>query len=252
MRGGMAVLEEIEGGVSPEELARSSSSNVAETSSKFFRQRSGPTAGKDLDEDLTSEWNLEDSDVDDDDNVLAEHVAFVEEPNAAELYADLQESKLSERAEWTFDFVLWCIPFAFLFELLNLLAQKQYHQESSFAGEIATLAKRLPRTYEALSAHLCSALPVYRMEYVTPAHPGLREQRRWLTQAVTFVVGTLAGCYLAYVVNKVRGTCSCIRPRTILPSHARQHSAPCGSSPSCAWTSVTRWRVWGSLALTYM
>jgi len=34
--------------------------------------------------------------------------------------------------------------------------------------------------------------------------PDLREKRRWLTQAVMFVLGTVAGCYMAYLVNQVR------------------------------------------------
>lgn len=33
----------------------------------------------------------------------------------------------------------------------------------------------------------------------------LREKRRWLTQTIMFVLGTAAGCYMAYLVNQVRG-----------------------------------------------
>ena len=32
----------------------------------------------------------------------------------------------------------------------------------------------------------------------------LCEKRRWLIQSVMFVLGTLAGCYMAYLVNRVR------------------------------------------------
>ena len=32
----------------------------------------------------------------------------------------------------------------------------------------------------------------------------LCEKRRWLMQSVMFMLGTLAGCYMAYLVNRVR------------------------------------------------
>jgi len=111
-----------------------------------MRFRGRPVAPTDLDGTSSlDEWSLHDSDSDLDVADLARG-GLGDEPSATELYQDLQDGKLSERAELLFDLVLWCIPFGFLFELLNLLAQKQYHQESTLAGEAATLAQRLPRT----------------------------------------------------------------------------------------------------------
>ncbi|SHO79280.1 Uncharacterized protein MSYG_3630 [Malassezia sympodialis ATCC 42132] len=176
----MAVLEEIESDASLQGPVVSSESSPVTSS---VRHRGRPVVPDDPDGTSSlDEWSLQDSDsdldrVEDDEGGL--------EPNATDLYEDLQDGRLSERAELLFDLALWCIPFGFIFELLNLLAQKQYHQESTFAGEVATLAQRLP--------------PLVLLIWWN-----LRERRKWLTQAVMFVIGTLAGCYLAYVVNKVR------------------------------------------------
>ncbi|WFD20787.1 40S ribosomal protein S25 [Malassezia caprae] len=164
----MAVLEEIG---SDESLQGPVESGACTSGPTPMRFRGGPVAPDDPDGSSFDEWSLQDSDSDADDAPLG----LGGESSAAELYQDLQDGKLSDRAELLFDLVLWCIPFGFLFELLNLLAQKQYHQESTVAGEVATLAQRLPH---------------------------LNERRKWLTQMVMFVIGTFAGCYLAYMVNK--------------------------------------------------
>lgn len=197
----MAVLEEIESDASLQGPVVSSESSPVTSS---VRHRGRPVVPDDPDGTSSlDEWSLQDSDsdldrVEDDEGGL--------EPNATDLYEDLQDGRLSERAELLFDLALWCIPFGFIFELLNLLAQKQYHQESTFAGEVATLAQRLPRTCRQ-GAQALTLQPLscsYGGVRCALAHTDLRERRKWLTQAVMFVIGTLAGCYLAYVVNKVR------------------------------------------------
>lgn len=191
----MAVLEEIDSDAPISVPAAQSSQGAS------LRQRASAVAPSDaMNESSFDEWSLEDSDSD---AVYDEQGSLRadDEPTATELYEDLQEDKLSEKAEHIFDLVLWCIPFGFAFELLNLLAQKQYHQETTWAGEVMTLAQRLPRTYDNVSRPALFLLIWWSTSRYL--HTDLHEKRRWLTQAVMFVIGTVTGCYLAYVVNKV-------------------------------------------------
>lgn len=86
-----------------------------------------------------SGWVLDDSE---------EELEDDEEPDAQKLYEEVEESRLSESLEFKLDLLIWCMPFVFLFEIMNILIQQQYQMELSWQGELKTLVSRLPRTYQ--------------------------------------------------------------------------------------------------------
>lgn len=72
--------------------------------------------------------------------------APLQDVDADTLYEELQDAQLSPATETTFDVITWIMPLTFVFEMLNLLVQKQYHQETTLARELITLVTRMPRT----------------------------------------------------------------------------------------------------------
>ncbi|KOS13406.1 ribosomal protein s25 [Malassezia pachydermatis] len=131
------------------------------------------------DGDTPEEWDLNNEEYDSD-----EEIDDRMDTNAQDLYVQLEDDRLSSTMEAGFDLVAWFLPFAFMFEMLNLLVQKQYNQDTTFMGEVKTLIARLP--------------PLILLIWWN-----LHEKRRKLTQLVMLVVGTFSGCYLAYLVNKM-------------------------------------------------
>ncbi|WFD07476.1 40S ribosomal protein S25 [Malassezia vespertilionis] len=105
-----------------------------------------------------------------------------DESNAQTLYAQVEDNKLDASTEFKLDLIIWCMPFLFIFELLNILIQQQYHETVTVTGEIKTVATRLP--------------PLCLLIWWTQ-----RESRRWLVQLTMLSVGTVSGAYFIYLVN---------------------------------------------------
>lgn len=159
------------------------------------------------DGDTPEEWDLNNEEYDSD-----EEIDDRMDTNAQDLYVQLEDDRLSSTMEAGFDLVAWFLPFAFMFEMLNLLVQKQYNQDTTFMGEVKTLIARLPRMYfSPHSYETALILLIWWSMYCYATIPltltDLHEKRRKLTQLVMLVVGTFSGCYLAYLVNKVRNDC---------------------------------------------
>lgn len=85
-----------------------------------------------------SDWILDDSDSDE--------LEDEEEPTAQELYEEIQDNRMSEPLESSLDLLIWCMPFIFVFELLNVLIQQQYQVEVTLLRELKTVVSRLPGT----------------------------------------------------------------------------------------------------------
>lgn len=138
------------------------------------------------DEQVLDAWD--DSDVeddDDDDGEIGLDYPSYKEHTAKDLYEEIEDAQLSGTMTFTLDLITWSIPFLFIFEILSLLVQKQYNEEFSLTNEIQQISARMPPLIALIAWNLC-------------------EKRRWLMQSVMFVLGTLAGCYMAYLVNRVR------------------------------------------------
>lgn len=103
----------------------------------------------------TTEWILDDSD---DELASDEEIdSDAEEPSAQTLYERVEEERLSPALESKLDLLIWCMPFVFLFEIMNILIQQQYQQDITWRSEVMTMLKRLPCTYFAHETRLTRA-----------------------------------------------------------------------------------------------
>lgn len=92
-----------------------------------------------------TEWLLEDSD----EELASDEALSDDEPSAQTLYERVEDNRLNPSIESKLDLVIWCMPFVFLFEIMNILIQQQYQMDITWRTEATTMLKRLPRTYDA-------------------------------------------------------------------------------------------------------
>ena len=103
----------------------------------------------------TTEWILDDSD---DELASDEEIdSDAEEPSAQTLYERVEEERLSPALESKLDLLIWCMPFVFLFEIMNILIQQQHQLDITWRSEVMTMLKRLPCTYFAHETRLTRA-----------------------------------------------------------------------------------------------
>ncbi|WFD31931.1 40S ribosomal protein S25 [Malassezia sp. CBS 17886] len=121
-------------------------------------------------------WVLEDSDSDVADDDLVES-------NAQELYERMTDDQLGASTESVLDLIIWCMPFLFIFSLMNVLVQQQYGMDISPAQEVKTVLARSP-------------FLILLVRWT------MKERRRALVQSVLIILGTLSGCYFIKLVNE--------------------------------------------------
>ncbi|KAI3623544.1 RPS25B [Malassezia furfur] len=130
----------------------------------------------------TTEWILDDSD---DELASDEEIdSDAEEPSAQTLYERVEEERLSPALESKLDLLIWCMPFVFLFEIMNILIQQQYQQDITWRSEVMTMLKRLPLLI----------LLIWWSQH---------ERRRWLAQSVVFLLGSVCGARFIYLINEM-------------------------------------------------
>ncbi|WFC97070.1 hydroxyisourate hydrolase [Malassezia brasiliensis] len=122
-----------------------------------------------------TEWVLDDSD----EELASDEALSDDEPSAQTLYERVEDDRLNPSIESKLDLVIWCMPFVFLFEIMNILIQQQYQMDITWRTEATTMIKRLPSQHE---------------------------RRRWLAQSVVFALGSVCGARFIYLINEVRNT----------------------------------------------
>lgn len=147
-----------------------------------------------------SDWILDDSDSDE--------LEDEEEPTAQDLYEEIQDNRMSEPLESSLDLLIWCMPFIFVFELLNVLIQQQYQVEVTLLRELKTVVSRLPGTSFSLGIGADTFFQSWSCSSGGVGAPlltaALRDRRAWLVQSTVFLLGTLSGGHFIYLVNEVR------------------------------------------------
>ena len=85
------------------------------------------------------QWVIDDSD--------EEEEALLHEPTAEEMLEHIQDERMGRRTEMTLDWLIWTMPFAFAFILMDVLVQQQYGEKPTIWGECKTFVTRVPGTF---------------------------------------------------------------------------------------------------------
>lgn len=99
-----------------------------------------------------------------------------DEMDAAQLLEQTQRESMSPRVEAALDTLIWTIPFAFLYLMLDIMIQQQYAMHPTFLTEAGRLAQALP---------LLTAFVYYT---------AIRNRGSLVLQVFLFTAGTACGC----------------------------------------------------------
>lgn len=67
-----------------------------------------------------------------------------DEMNAETLYKDSESDSMPPHIEKALDLVIWCIPFSFLYLMLDIMIHQQYAQHPTALEELGRAAANIP------------------------------------------------------------------------------------------------------------
>lgn len=213
--------------------------------------------------------------------------------SADEVQAAALKQQEEDAQDEIFKTAILVVPFTFCFLLMDILIHQQYGRQPAVWEELGRLATTVPRTSLPaarvpfrrgtdlqplrLQSSRDSSSTVSRFGKQVESRegdthsicdlrlPGNRHTKSWLTQALLFGLGVLAGSRLIWVINKsgwlvvIQQVCLALSEQsgslesvglTLLrllpdPPSSLRHSAPFGSSPSpspgSTWPSADSW-----------
>lgn len=126
-------------------------------------------------------FRVQESDSDDDNDQHSD-----DEPDAGRLLYETQQAAIHPVAEGTLDTLIWTIPFAFLYLMMDIMIQQQYAMHPGVWDEVKRMANALP------------------MLTVFIYYTAVRADRfnRVVLQLALFFIGTATGCAFLYTYTK--------------------------------------------------
>jgi hypothetical protein len=109
-----------------------------------------------------------------------------DEPTADSLLQDIERDGMNPVVEQVFDTIIWTMPFAFLFLMMDIMIQQQYGLTPTFTSETSRLAGTMP----------ILGLFVYFTAINT------NHTNRLVLQGFQFLLSTISGCCFLYIYSR--------------------------------------------------